>query len=125
MFEYIFYKTYSLYKYKWNETMPGIYACGINSIFQGFNLIIIVYDYYYWVNLEILHVNKYYGFLMYLCFMFVNYILYYKFTTPQQIEKKWKNASKKKIRIMNIISISYMFLTIFLFVLSVYIMHYR
>ena len=105
--------------------MPGIYACGINSIFQGFNLIIIVYDYYYWVNLEILHVNKYYGFLMYLCFMFVNYILYYKFTTPQQIEKKWKNASKKKIRIMNIISIVYVFLTIFLFVLSVYIMHYR
>jgi uncharacterized membrane protein len=100
--------------------MPGIYACGILSILIWLNVLFVdncVFD--------ALHFNKYYAGLITIIIMFVNYILYYKFTTPQQIEKKWKNASKKKIRIMNIISIVYVFLTIFLFVLSVYIMHYR
>ncbi|MDA3910294.1 MAG: hypothetical protein PF448_02910 [Bacteroidales bacterium] len=38
LYDYLYYRVYKLYLIKWNESMPWLYALGLVSIIQVFNL---------------------------------------------------------------------------------------
>jgi hypothetical protein len=71
IFDYLFYRTFSLYFNKWNDDDPKLYAVGIVSLMQEFNLggILFLVTSYLGIQIE-----KIYIFLFYIVLFILNMI---------------------------------------------------
>lgn len=92
-FDYIYYRTYSLYKNL--DNMPYMYAVCLVALMQQFNVGIIVFFLYTFFDLNT-EVNKYILYASYFVFLVPNYIRYSKFKRYKEMDEKWGNDTKSK-----------------------------
>lgn len=94
MFAYLYYKIYAIYKYKWKDSVPGVYAVCIVSILQGFNLLSVFFtvELFAQQNFEIRKI--YYGLLI-TTLIVLNYYRFNHLTNFGELEKKWGNEVTK------------------------------
>ncbi|MCQ2229630.1 MAG: hypothetical protein MJZ13_07790 [Bacteroidales bacterium] len=107
-FEYLYYRIYATYKYRWHENMPGMYALGIVSLMQLFMLFLLlrVFPYLIW-GVDLLSfmdgMNKFvFGSTTLLPMYVINYWYFYKHTSFEILEEKWvcepENQKKRRGR---------------------------
>jgi hypothetical protein len=119
IFNYLYYRTYALYKNKWNEVDPKLYAAGIVSLMQEFNLgaILFLILQYFDITIERLYV-----YLFYIVLFALNMIWYSKFRIYKYLESKWKDDIKSRKIFKGILVIVYIVLsTLIFFKTAIYI----
>lgn len=92
-FDYVYYRVYKVYLHKWNDTTPGLYACGVVSVMQSFLLVLAGF------GIELLAGNKIWTskFMIVgviLVILLLNYIRYSRFAVIDQLVTRWKQESK-------------------------------
>ncbi|AXP80839.1 hypothetical protein CJ739_1753 [Mariniflexile rhizosphaerae] len=96
-FDYVYYRSYSLYKNILGDSTPMLYALCVVSLMQQFNVFTMLYFAYVYLDLN-MNINKYVLYASFLVFIIPNYLRYSKFSY-EQMDEKWRNVSKnKKIR---------------------------
>lgn len=122
MFEYIYYRIYSTYKYKWKENMPGVYAVGAVSVLQISNIssLIITTKLFFGYNLQYDYFHEgIFGIIL----LIFNYFRFASSSQYTNYEKKWKGEKSFIKKVRGILIIIYMVLSILGFLLLVKIMH--
>ncbi len=112
LFDYIYYRTYSLYKDKWKEEDPKLYAVGMVSLMQEFNVGAILF---FIINHLEIKIERIYVFLFYIVLFIFNMLWYSKFRTYNNLFQKW-DTEAKNIRIFRgILILLFILISIILF----------
>ena len=111
-FDYIYYRVYSLYRDKWHEEDPKLYAVGIVSLMQEFNLGAILFLLIYHLEIKI---ERIYIFLFYIILFVFNMLWYSKLRIYNNLSKKWNSEAKNKKTIRGILILLYILLSILVF----------
>lgn len=121
MFAYLYYRVYSTYKYKWNDSIPGVYAVCLVSILQFLNLTslqLLVLNFFdiQW------NINRIYGALFVALLIGFNYYRFYIHSNFSLLEEKWqKETMQKKTRNGILIIIYIVFSVLFFLLLANYL----
>lgn len=118
-FDYIYYRTYSAYKNF--DNMPYMYAVGLVSLMQQFNVVTILFILNTFLDLN-MHVHKYVIYASFLVFIIPNYIRYSRFKSYKQMDEKWGNDSKKKKVLGGFAVVSYVVLSTIVFIAAAHIL---
>lgn len=116
MFAYLYYRIFSIYKYKWNDSIPGVYALGIVSVLQGFNLSCLLF-FVFFIAESHLNMNKLYGGLLFVVLLGINYYRFYIRTNFSLLEEKWKKETMQKKTRNGILIIIYIVFSVLFFLL--------
>ena len=113
MFAYLYYRIHAIYKYKWNDSLPGIYAICITSLLQGFNVLsgIFAAELYSQIDFEIRKIH--YGLLI-VVLIALNYYRFILLTNFSELEKKWRNELVQIKKLRGILVLSYISASIIL-----------
>jgi hypothetical protein len=111
IFDYIYYRTYTLYKDKWKEEDPKLYAVGVVSLLQEFNLGAILFFMFYYLEIKI---ERVYIFLFYVLLFIFNMLWYSKLKT-RTLFQKWKVEGQKIRLIRGILVLLYVLISSVLF----------
>lgn len=97
-FNYIYYRVYSLYKNKWKDDAPKLYAVALVSLMQGFNLGIIFILGALFLGVE-LEFKRIYYLITFTILVIFNGVWYNWFKTYEKLSLKWNYEIKtKKVR---------------------------
>lgn len=116
MFTYLYYRIFSIYKYKWNDSTPGIYATCFVSILQFFNFSCLLFLFFFIAKTH-LNINKIYGALLVVCIIGFNHYRFHIHSNFGLLEEKWKKETKQKKTRNGILIIIYIVLSVSLFLL--------
>lgn len=116
MFAYLYYRIFSTYKYKWNDSIPGVYAICLVSILQFLNLTSIQLIIFYFSNIK-WDINRIYGALIVALLIGLNYYRFYIHSNFSLLEKKWQNETKQKKTRNGILIIIYIVFSVLFFLL--------
>ena len=121
LFDYIYYRTYYLYFYKWKDDDPKIYAIGLISLLQFLNILTLLFFYLHLINTKI-HIYRIYAVAFFFVIIALNFYRYrdsgYNF---RLLENKWKNEISIKRKIFGYLIICYIILSIFISIMSAYL----
>ena len=96
LYDYIYYRTYRVYKYKWKDDDPGMYSRNLVSIFQFINIVSV----FYFIK-KLLDSSCSFSKIEWGIFMIIigvaNYIRYKYFKPINQLELKWDTKSCTKM----------------------------
>lgn len=113
LFNYIFYRISDVYVKTGLETQrPDIFASGLITLFQGFNIIPILYFLFSIKATVCLLVS------MYIPLMLINWIIFFNFKRLKKIQKKWDNEEKSKRQIKGVLIVFYLVASVFFFGLA-------
>lgn len=102
LFNYIFYRISCVYLRTGLETQRhDIFASGLLTLFQGFNIIPILYF------LFSIKATIYLLVSMYIPLMLINWIIFFNFKRLKKFQKKWDNEEKSKRQIKGVLIIVY------------------
>lgn len=113
MFAYLYYRIYATYKYKWKDSIPGVYAVCILSLLQGLNIFGVLYVAEVFTKQDLGIKKIYYGLLI-TTLIAVNYYRFNFLTHFSELEKKWRDEPKQIKTSRGVLVIIYIFLSIFL-----------
>lgn len=113
MFNYLYYRIFSTYKYKWKDNIPGVYAVCILSILQFFNILSVLYTVETFSMLDLNMKKIYYGLFVGIIIA-LNYYRYNFLTLFCKLEKKWKNEPKNIRIVRGYFVITYILLSVFI-----------
>jgi hypothetical protein len=113
IFNYIFYRISKIYIRTGLETQrPDIFASGLITLFQGFNLITLLYfifsfrmTTYSWVYIA-------------LPLMVLNWFYFFNFKNLKKFQQRWDGEDKYKRQVKGVFIVAYLLATIFLFCLA-------
>jgi len=116
-FDYVYYRTYELYKKKWKESMPWLYAMSVVSATQSFILLSmpIIYGIITRTKLEEYGINKYHFGILAFIIVGLNYHRYKKKIPYYSMFDKWKNESESVRRSRGRLVVLYVVLTTIVF----------
>lgn len=112
-FDYIFYRTYFLYKYKWKDDTPIPYALSLVTILQVFNIgsLFLIYAFFN----KIKHVKPIYAAILFVGLLVFNVINYRSKNCFVQLSERWDNE-KKDLRLKKgILIIAYILISAVIF----------
>lgn len=112
LFDYLYYRTYSLYKNKWNEEDPKLYAVGIVSLMQEFNLGAALFIMIYYSGIK---VERIYVFFFYILLFIFNMLWYSKYRTFDKLYSKWNIEAKNKKIFRGVLVLLYILISVTLF----------
>lgn len=119
VFDYIFYRVYCLYKYKWNESHPKHYTVGVISVLQQFNLLLLFF--FGILFLGLIELKPYFKGIALVLFFSLYGINFYRYTDSKisnlevKFEKDDNIKRKKKGWLIIIYIIFTMVISVFLF----------
>ena len=116
MFDYLYYRIYSTYKNKWNDSIPGVYAVCLISILQFFNLSCILFIGFYITDRRLI-TNKIFGALLVLVLIGINYYRFCIRSNYGLLENKWSDENKLRRTRNGILIVMYIVLSVLLFLL--------
>ena len=118
LFDYIYYRTFAIYKNKWNENDPKIYAISLVTLLQSINFISLFYAFVIILQKDIF-IDVKYSFILFFLILIINLIKYRKKHDYDELRKKWSNEeiTKKKNKGFGIIF--YIFASILICILIV------
>jgi len=121
LFDYIYYRTFHLYKYKWKDDDPKMYAIGLVSLLQTIHILTLLFFYLYFIDTKI-YINKVYVVAFFLLIIALNFYRYRdKGKSFRLLEDKWKGELAIKDKVFGYLIIFYIILSIFLFIVSAYL----
>lgn len=95
IYDYLYYRTYKIYLTKWKESMPWLYALGLVSIIQVFNLSILYFTYAF--ISKSYKIDAKFGLILTIGIIVINYIRYhsskYNFNS---LSEKWAKEDYEK-----------------------------
>lgn len=95
IYDYLYYRTYKIYLIKWKESMPWLYALGLVSIIQVFNLSILYFTYAF--IYKSYKIDAKFGLILTIGIIVINYIRYhsnrYNFNS---LSEKWAKEDYEK-----------------------------
>jgi hypothetical protein len=112
-FNYIFYRIYCLYKYKFKDEDPILYALVIITFLQTFNLIC-TFAIFTLFNPLVKEINKIYGLILFILILFINIFYYIRKKRYIDIFEYWKGESVANRRIKGSLVLFYILCTIIL-----------
>lgn len=119
IFDYIYYRIYSFYKYKWKETMPNLYSIGAISVLQMINFTNILF-----LCLLLFYPNhgikKFYGGIVVVIGLLYNYYRYEHITNFYTLEKKWNSENETIKAYKGLLILLYIIATFSFFLLTVH-----
>ena len=110
-FDYIFYRIYHQYKFKWGENVPGSYAVSIVTLLQNSTGIILLFIYEIITKNYINFEKKYVIGVLLILFIF-NILRYFKITSYDKLSEKWGNEEKTKHRKRGVLVLCYIIITL-------------
>lgn len=113
MFAYLYYRIYAIYKYKWNDNVPGVYAVCIISLLQGFNILSVLFAVELFAQLDFEIRKIYYGLLIIVLIAF-NYYRFNLLTNFSELEKKWRDEAVQIKILRGVLVLFYISASIFL-----------
>jgi len=113
MFDYLYYRIYAIYKFKWKDSVPGVYAICILSLLQGFNILSAMFAIELFTQQDFEIRKIYYGLLIAVLITF-NYYRFYFLTGFSELEKKWSNEPKRKKTSRGVLILFYVSLSVLL-----------
>jgi len=116
MFAYLYYRIHSTYKYKWNNSIPSVYAICLVSLLQFFNFSCLLFFCFFVVETH-LNINKLFGAAIVAGLLGINYYRYQVNSDFGKHEEKWKNEMKQKKTIKGVLIIIYIIFSVLLFLL--------
>lgn len=116
MFAYLYYRIFSTYKYKWNDSIPGVYAICLVSFLQFLNLTSLQLLVLYISNSK-WDINRIYGSLIVVLLIGSNYYRFYIHSNFSLLEEKWQKETIQKKTRNGILIIIYIVLSISFFLL--------
>lgn len=123
MFAYLYYRIYAIYKYKWRDSAPGVYALCILSLLQGFNLLSALFTVELLTIIDFGVKKIYYGLLI-VALLVVNYYRFVISTKFVELEKRWGSEPPKIKKIRGVLVLIYIFISVILILfLADYLSH--
>lgn len=116
MFAYLYYRIFSTYKYKWNDSIPGVYATCLVSILQFFNFSCLLFLVFFITGTH-LDINKLYGALFVAGLIGLNYYRFYIHSNFSLLEEKWKKETNQRKTRNGILIIVYIVFSVLFFLL--------
>ncbi len=121
LFDYIFYRTYNLYFYKWKDDDPKIYAIVLVSFLQSIHVLSLLFICSYLINLKF-NIHKIYVAAFFIAIIALNFYRYReKGNSFELLKGKWKNEIQEKRKIFGYLIILYIVFSIVLFIASAYL----
>lgn len=93
VFDYIYYRIYWIYQYKWKESMPNLYSIGAISVLQMINISSVIFLAVFLFNPDF-HINKYFGVIFIFGFWLLNHLRYKNNRSFYNLEKQWNNEPR-------------------------------
>jgi accessory gene regulator protein AgrB len=112
LFDYIYFRTYSIYENSWNEKNPDLYAAGLVSLMQEFNLGAIFFLLFFYFDINI---SRVYVFLFYIVLFILNLIWYSKYRPYSLLFRKWNTEKKKAKTIKGLLVLIYFLFSFIVF----------
>lgn len=113
LFNYIFYRISGVYIKTGLETQrPDIFASGLITLFQGFNIIPILYF------LFSIKATTYLLVCLYIPLMLINWIIFFNYKKLKKFQKKWDSEEKSKRQIKGVLIIVYLIASVCFFGLA-------
>ena len=116
MFAYLYYRIFSIYKYKWNESIPGVYAICVVTTLQFFNISCLIYLAYFIAKVH-LNINKFDIVILDVILLCLNYYRFHVHSNFGSLEKRWKNEAKQKKTTKGVLIIIYIVFSVFMILL--------
>lgn len=120
MFAYLYYRIYAIYKYKWKDDVPGVYAICILSLLQGFNILSALFVAEIITKLDF-EINKIYYGLLIAALITLNYFRFNYLNNFNELEKKWRDEPSKQKISLGVIVLVYILMS---FLLIIYLADY-
>jgi hypothetical protein len=115
IFDYIYYRVYHLYKYKWKDSTPGAYATSLVTLLETLNVVILpIFIYQLISNDKIEHSKIYYLIAFFVIFIF-NLYRYNKIMDYKLLADKWVNEDKDKHRKRGVLTIVFIVISLVIF----------
>lgn len=117
-FDYVYYRIYSFYKYKWKEDMPNMYANGLLFLMQLINIASLLILFYSLLNTPNNIGKIEWAIFMLVLFLF-NFLRHKYYVTFKQLELKWSSEKSDIRKTKGYSIILYLLFTISLFIIVV------
>ncbi len=114
-FDYIYYRVYHIYKFKWKDNNPGAYATSLVTLLQSLLVVVIPVLIYSAINGVEIGLGKIYYIGVFLVFFVFNYFRYNKVTNYENLAKKWNEEEKFKRRNKGILIVVFIVITLLMF----------
>lgn len=113
LFNYIFYRISNIYIKSGIETQrPDIFASGLVTLFQGFNLIALLYFIFS------LRMTTYLWVYIAIPLMILNWFFFFNYKNLKKFQKRWEGEEKGKRQVRGCLIVAYLLATIFFFCLA-------
>ena len=116
IFDYIYYRVYYLYLYKWKDDDPKVYSVTLVSLLQAMNLVSLMFLLLFFLD-ERITVNKLYSISFFLILIALNFYRYRK-RNFHYLEKKWMDKNRKSRLLFGYSILIYLVFSTFLFIWS-------
>jgi hypothetical protein len=111
-FDYLYYRIFHLYRNKWNEEEPKLYAVGLVSLMQEFNLGGLLFFLIFLFNVEI---EKIYVILFYIIIFVFNWLWYSRIRKFEHLASGWDDEITIKRMYKGILLVLYIIVSTILF----------
>ncbi len=116
IFDYIYYRTYCIYKYKWKDDDSKIYSITLVTLLQSLNLISALFMYIY-INSEKLKLETSYTIILFFIVLALNFLRYRDNKNGfSKLSDKWNIEAKRKRVVKGCIIIFYILISIGVFI---------
>jgi hypothetical protein len=113
IFNYIFYRISNIYIKTGIETQrPDVFSGGLVTLFQGFNLITLLYFIFS------VRMTSFSWVYIGLPLMVLNWIFFFNFRNLKKFHLRWNGEDKHKRQVKGIFIVAYLLATILLFILA-------
>lgn len=118
IFDYIYYRTYYIYKYKWKDEDPKIYSITLITLLQASNIATLLFIYLF-INNKNPEIDYYYSISLFFTVMILNFVRYRKkYKSFNILSSKWKDELSFKRTMKGYIIIIYITCSLFGFIKS-------
>jgi dolichol kinase len=95
IFDYIYYRTYFLYKYKWKDDDPKIYSISLVTLMQALNLLSLVFILMYFRK-EKLIIDTKFSLILFFVLLGLNFFRYRSEGHFQKFLAKWSKEENSR-----------------------------
>jgi len=118
IFDYIYYRTYYIYKYKWKDDDPKVYSITLITLLQASNIATLLFIYLF-INNKNFEIDYYYSISLFFTIMILNFVRYRKkYINFTILSSRWKDELSFKRTIKGYIIIIYITCSLFCFIKS-------
>lgn len=121
VFEFIFLKVNNWYLKNGENDTPGVYAIGLITLLQSFNILSVIFLVHDFLHIPRIYINKIIAICFFFGLMAINYFYVYKFRKVASIEEEILNYTTGEIKYIRKCVYIYISVTVFLFVLGIFL----